>query len=34
MEEVEERLSESLMKLDKKTVKSISLFHWIKAAIC
>lgn len=33
MEEVEKRLSESLIKLDKKTVKSICLFHWINSAI-
>lgn len=33
MEEVENRLSESLMKLDKKTVKSVCLFHWIKSAL-
>lgn len=33
MEAVEERLSYELINLDKKTVKSISLFHWINSAI-
>lgn len=33
MEAVENRLCEELKNLDKKTVKSISLFHWINSAI-
>jgi transposase len=33
MEAVEDRLSEQLRNLDKNTVKSISLFHWINSAI-
>ncbi len=33
MDEVEDRLAEELKNLDQKTVKSISLFHWIKSAI-
>lgn len=33
MEDVEEQLSEELRNLDRKTVQSISLFHWINSAI-
>ena len=35
LEKVEDQLEEALVKLanDKKTVKSISLFHWINKAI-
>lgn len=33
MEEVEQKLSEQLINLDKKTVKSITLFHWIKSIL-
>jgi transposase len=33
MEAVEKQLSEELRNLDRKTVKSISLFHWINSAI-
>ncbi len=33
MEEVENRLSEELKNLDNEVVKSLSLFHWIKASI-
>ena len=32
--EVELKLAEELKKLDEKTVKSITLFRWIKDAIC
>ena len=34
LNEVELRLAEKLKKLDEKTVKSITLFKWIKDAIC
>jgi len=33
MEEVEQKLSEQLINLYKKNVKSITLFHWIKSII-
>ena len=33
MEEVENRLVETITKLDKKTVKSICLFNWIKSSL-
>ena len=32
LEEVEKKLSETLANLDKDTVKSVCLFHWIKEA--
>jgi transposase len=34
LNEVELRLADELKKLDEKTVKSITLFRWIKEAIC
>jgi len=33
MADIELRLAEQLNKLDNKTVKSLSLFHWINSAI-
>jgi len=34
LDEVELKLAEELKKLDKETVKSITLFKWIKEAVC
>ncbi|KAA6322151.1 hypothetical protein EZS27_028276, partial [termite gut metagenome] len=33
LKEIENRLVEVISKLDKNTLKSITLFNWIKAAI-
>ena len=34
LDEVQSKLAEELKKLDKETVKSITLFKWIKEAVC
>jgi transposase len=34
LKDVEDRLVEKLNKLDKETVKSITLYKWVKEAVC